>query len=151
MDIPKDFYHERLIPELIRYAKLRSMNPDQLDENGAAIYAIWYSQNAEEHPERGIFCNLKKQDDPVIPPAASVRKIYGNVRLGEIPVPKRRPAKSRGIRFTVHTHPGEPLTPSPDDRIVYQWMDSVNPDGDPMVHFITDGFLCRKVNPDEQY
>ena len=148
--MPKDSYHNRLIPELIRYAKLRSMNPDQLDEDGAAIYAIWYTQNAEDCPERGIFCTLPKQNDPVITTCASARKIYGDVRLGEIPVPQRRPSKSRGIRFTVHTHPNEPLIPSPDDRMVYQRMNAAAEDGNPMIHFITDGFLCRKVDLNDE-
>ncbi len=147
--MPKDYYHDLLIPELFRYAKLRSMNPDQLDEDGAAIYSIWYTQNAEDHPERGIFCNLPRQDDSFITTKASARKIYGDLRLGETPVPKRRPAKSKGIRFTVHTHPDEPLTPSPDDLMVYHQMNTAEEDGEPMVHFITDGFLCRKVDLDE--
>ncbi len=147
--MPKDYYHDLLIPELFRYAKLRSMNPGQLDEDGAAIYSIWYTQNAEDHPERGIFCNFSKQDDPVITTKADARKLYGNVRLGETPIPKRRPAKSKGIRFTVHTHPDEPLTPSPDDLKVYHQMNAAEEDGEPMVHFITDGFLCRKVDLSE--
>ena len=149
MPSPKDFYHDLLIPELFRYAKLRSMDPEQLDEDGAAIYSVWYTQNAGDHPERGIFCNLPRDDAPVIINKTSARKLYGDVRLGEIPKPKRRPAKTKGIRFTVHTHPGEPLTPSPDDLAVYHYMDAADENGEPMTHFITDGFLCRKVDLDE--
>ncbi len=147
--MPNDYYHGLLFHELFRYAKLRSMNPEQLDEDGAAIYSIWYTQNAEIYPERGFFCNLPKDSDPVITTKASVRKLYGDVRLGEIPTPKRRPSKLKGIRFTVHTHPDEPLTPSPDDLTVYRYMDAATEDGEPMTHFITDGFLCRKVDLSE--
>jgi len=145
----KDYYHDLLLPELFRYAKLRSMNPDQLDEDGAAIYSIWYTQNAEDHPERGVFFNMRKAAAPIIATKTDARKLFGDVRLGETPVPKRRPAKSKGIRFTVHVHPGEPLTPSPDDLSVYRYMDAAAEDGESITHFITDGFLCRKVDPEE--
>ena len=39
-------------------------------------------------------------------------------------------------RFSAHSHPSEPLVPSPDDIALCLEM------GGDMVHFITDGFLC---------
>ena len=150
----KEYYHDLLIPELIRYAKLQKMNPEQLDEYGAAIFSVWYTQNAPGRPERELFCNVDEPAEPVIVDKASALAIYGNVRLGETPKPKRRPAKSKGIRFTVHSHPNEPLIPSPDDLRVYQQLEAeyIRKHGEcKFAHFLTDGFLCRKVDTENEY
>ncbi len=149
----KDYYHDLLIPELIRYAKLQTMNPEKLDEYGAAIFSIWYTQNPLGKPNRDNICNFDEpEEEPVICDKKSALEAYGSVRLGEKPKPqpKRRPPKLKGIRFTAHTHPDEPLEPSPDDLIVYDRITALHREKDKeesdIVNFIIDGYTCRKAN-----
>lgn len=145
--MPKDYYHDLLLPELIRYAKLETMDPENLDEYGAAIFSIWYTQDPLGKGNRDHICNFEEPEDPVIYDKKSAVEAYGNIRLGETPKPKRRASKQKGIRFTAHTHPGEPLEPSPDDRMVYDRLRALYPKKaeEEIVNFIIDGYICRKV------
>lgn len=144
----KEYYYDLLIPEVARYAKIRSMDPEKLDENGAAIFATWYTQNPLELPERDNICNYEEKE-PVIVSRKDARKLCGDLRLSESPTPARRPAKMKGVRFTAHTHPSEPLEPSPDDLLIYHSLERKKTADEPaenrLVHFIIDGYVCRKV------
>lgn len=150
--MPKDYYHDLLLPELIRYAKLETMDPENLDEYGAAIFSIWYTQDPLGMGDREHICNFDEsetEEDPVICDKKSAVEAYGNIRLGETPQPKRRSRtkKRKGVRFTAHTHPGEPLEPSPDDQMVYDRLRALYPKKaeEKLVNFIIDGYICRKV------
>ena len=154
----KDFYHDLLLPEIIRYAKTRSMNPENLDEDGASIFAIWYTQNPLDCPGRDSICNFEEKREPILTDKKSIKKAYGSLRLGEeIPSPqkpKKSVRKKKGVLFTAHTHPSEPLTPSPDDLLIYRHLERrKEPDSspkDPILHFIIDGFLCRKADKNQK-
>ena len=155
----KDYYHELLIPEVIRYAKIRSMDPENLDEYGAAIFSTWYMQNPLGRDDRDNISNFEEtEQEPVVYNKKSALEAFGNVRLGNEPLPKpkkRRAKKKNGVRFTAHIHPDEPLDPSPDDLVVYNRLQILQnrlaPDiagstcEDKIVNFIIDGYTCRKV------
>lgn len=159
----KDYYHDLLLPEVVRYAKIRSMDPENLDEYGAAIFATWYTQNPLGRPDRDNICNFEEPQEPIIYNKKSALEAFGNPRLGDspLPQPKRRAKKQKGVRFTAHTHPDEPLDPSPDDLLVYDRVDAIlartdTPAGtgskaeDDLIHFIIDGYTCRKVEKSEK-
>ncbi len=121
-----DFYHTELLTEVIRYAKLQSMNLKKLDEYGAAVYATWYTQGSDKREEHSELFVLD----------------------GEVNLPK-----NKGCRFTAHTHPGEPLVPSPDDLLVYERIrrSYCGRTERQILHFLIDGYTCRKVrNPDDE-
>ena len=156
----KDYYHDLLLPEIIRYAKIRSMNPETLDEDGASVFATWFTQNPLGRPGRDSICNFEDEPEPVILDRKSMKKACGDLRLGEEnpnpPKPKRTPRKKKGVLFTAHTHPSEPLEPSPDDLLIYRRLDrrqEKKPDSSsepPIIHFIIDGFLCRKADKNQK-
>ncbi|MGN1345374.1 MAG: hypothetical protein ACI4V1_01200 [Eubacteriales bacterium] len=148
----KDYYHDLLLPELIRYAKLQKMDPEKLDEFGAAIYSVWYTQNPLGKPDRDSICNFgEPEQEAIVFDKKSALEAFGNPRPGETPKPRRRPPKLKGVRFTAHTHPNEPLEPSPDDFVVYGQLRKQHKD-DPsdLFHFIIDGFSCRRVEDKEE-
>ena len=154
----KDYYHDLLLPEIIRYAKIRSMNPENLDEDGASIFATWYTQNPLDRPGRDSICNFEEEQEPILIDKKSMKKAYGNIRLGdETPTPpkvKKTAKKKKGVLFTAHTHPSEPLEPSPDDLLIYRHLERrKEPDsssGSPILHFLIDGFLCRKADKNQK-
>lgn len=152
----KDYYHDLLLPEIVRYAKIRSMDPENLDEYSAAVFATWYTQNPLGRPERDSICNFEEEEkEPIIFDKKSAREAYGDLRLNESPKPKRRIKKKKGVRFTAHTHPDEPLDPSPDDLLIYSHLDrektSVSSSAeDQLIHFIIDGYICRKVDKNKK-
>lgn len=145
----KDYYHEVLLPEIVRYSKIRSMDPENLDEYGAAVFATWYTRNPLGCADRDYICNFDEPQEPVISDKKSAMEAFGNPRLGEDPPTPKKPKsrkKSKGIRFTAHTHPDEPLVPSPDDLLVYSRFDSaIARAKEQLVHFIIDGYTCRKA------
>ena len=150
----KDYYNDVLIPEVIRFAKIRSMDPENLDEYGAAVFATWYTQNPLDLERRKSICNFEEPKEPIIYNKTSAREVFGNVRLNEDPKPKRPRRKKHGILFTAHAHPNEPLLPSPDDLLIYNRFDErrKSPGGsaaeNQLIHFIIDGFICRKADKD---
>lgn len=155
MTVAKDYYHEILIPEVARYAVVRDMDPEQLDEYGAAIYATWYSIDPIGLGSRDKLCNFEEEREPIVYDRSTEREAFGEPRLGPSPMPtpaKRK--KKHGVYFTAHKHPDEPLIPSPDDyivyarlRLVYSRTDSaVGPLGKAdMIHFIIDHYTCRRA------
>ncbi len=62
----KDYYHDVLLPEVVRYAKIRSMDPENLDEYGAAVFATWYTCNPLGYADRDNICNFDEPQEPVI-------------------------------------------------------------------------------------
>jgi len=46
------------------------------------------------------------------------------------------------ISFTAHSHTNEPLEASPDDLLIYDMLKHRSKD---VVHFIVDGFDCKKI------
>ena len=156
----KDYYHDLLLPEIIRYSKIRSMDPEKLDEDGASVFATWFTQNPLNRPGRDSICNFEEEPEPIILDRKSMKKAAGDIRLGEEnptpPKPKRTPRKKKGVLFTAHTHPSEPLEPSPDDLLIYRHLDRRKENepapssGPSIIHFIIDGFLCRKVDKNQK-
>lgn len=159
----KERYHEILLPEIVRYAKIRSMDPEHLDEYGAAVFAAWFTQNPLGIDGRSSICNFDEPQEPVVFDKKSALEAFGNPKLGGEPLsPKIKRAKNRkGVRFTVHTHPDEPLEASPDDLLAYDCFDSLRSHSaelsahtgsagdDDILHFIVDGYTCRKAEPDK--
>lgn len=150
----KDYYHDILLLEIARYAKIRSMDPENLDEYGASVFATWYTQNPFGCADRDNICNFDEPQEPIVFDKKSAMEAFGNRPLGEDPpAPKKTKSrkKSRGIRFTAHTHPNEPLVPSPDDLLVYSRFDSdISRAEEQLVHFIIDGYTCRKAEKQEK-
>lgn len=153
----KEFYHDVLLTEIFRYIKIRGMDPENLDEYSAAVYAVWYTQNPLGVPARDNISNIEEEEeDEIFLDMASIRKNYGSLRLNE-PLKRRHAVRRiKGVRFTAHTHPEEPLDPSPDDLLIYaQIARSDQTSGaskDQPIHFIVDGYRCRRVDnaPDEK-
>lgn len=154
----KDYYHDVLLPEVVRFAKIRAMNPEELDEFGAAIFATWYTQNPNDLPNREIICNFEEpnKEEPIFNRNKREQGFVGKLRLGsDTPAtPPREPVYHRGVCFTAHTHPGEPLEPSPDDLLIYKRLRKIlssDPTKSyrPLVNYIIDGYTCRKVEEEE--
>jgi len=147
----KDHYPGVLITEIVRYAKLSAMDPDHLDEYGAAIFATWYTQNPLKCPDRDNINNFEEQQDFIVHDKKSAEELMKILTGDTKTSSKRSPKKHKGIRFTAHTHPDEPLIPSPDDLSVYnRFQNSLSRSGsDPsannLIHFIIDGYICRKA------
>jgi len=148
----KDFYHRTLIPEIVRYAKLSRMDPDALDEHGAAIFAIWYTQNPLGRPDRNEINNFEEPQDLIVQDKKSAMALIETLTGDKKPRSSRASKKHRGIHFTAHTHPDEPLIPSPDDLSVcdrfgrgLSRFGSRRTEEFPL-HFIIDRYLCRKTH-----
>ncbi len=123
-------YYDRFVTELFRYAKLRSMNPDEFDEYDAAIFAVWYTQGSEDVREESEFGGYRIPDQLV-----------------------HLPKRGKGLGFTGHTHPGEPLTASPDDKEIYNRLQKFakeNGEKYDIANFLIDGFTCRRVKPEDE-
>ncbi len=141
-----DYFHDLLIPELIRYAKLENMDSEKLDESGAAVYSVWYLLNPLNMTKREQFWNFEEDTEPIIYNKKSAEDAYGSVAIGGSPSPKKRSSK-KGVRFTAHSHLNEPLEPSPDDLLIYANIRFSDKKGESeTINFIVDGFTCRKVD-----
>lgn len=157
MTVAKDYYYDVLLPEVARYAVIRDMDPEQLDEYGAAIYATWYSIDPIGLGSRDKLCNFEEEErEPIVYDRATELAAFGEPRIGPspMPTPAKRKKKKHGVYFTAHKHPDEPLIPSPDDYIVYRRLDSVYSRKDgvvgplgkaEMIHFIIDRYSCRRA------
>lgn len=103
--------------EAVRFAELERDDLDLSDEFDAAIYSMWYLL------------------DPL---GTGTRESVGTTDACKMILPRE---KTKNLKFTAHSHTGEPLVPSPDDIKLY----SIHSRRGNFVHFIIDRFLCRKV------
>ncbi len=123
-------YYDRFLTELFRYAKLHSMNPNEFDEYDAAVFAVWYTQGSDDVREENEFGGYQIPDTLV-----------------------HLPKRGKGMGFTVHTHPGKPLTASPDDEVIYERLKQFAKEhGEEyeIANFLVDGFSCRRVKPEDE-
>ena len=118
-------WEEALFGELVRKAVLETFGDGPCrSEDEAVILAFWKLYDPMETGKR-----------------TKVELMYTVEETPEEgsdlpPVPPR-------IRWlTAHSHPGEPLTPSPDDLLLYDRLDL---ERGACSHYITDGITIKKI------
>ncbi|MBQ8369816.1 MAG: hypothetical protein IJ497_00435 [Clostridia bacterium] len=114
-------YESLVITELMRYVHTHERHCDKLTPESQAVYAMWQLANSDR---------FKKRPDHL-----------------EETVPKPRridPSPKLVLDFTAHAHHGEPMTSSPNDRLLYALSSGI-----PKRHFIINRFSCREVKPNE--
>ncbi len=131
------------------------MDPENLDEFGAAVFSVWYTQNPLGCPDREYICNFDTEEEPVIFDKTSAVETYGNLHLRGTPHSEVGTREKKGVLFTAHVHPSEPLWPSPDDFLIYsrleQKKDLISSSAEnQLVNFIIDGYICRRADKNEK-
>ncbi len=114
----QDAYENLVMSELMRYIHLREREYSKLTAESQAVYSVWKLLNSEMFSAR----------DTVL---------HENV-----PLPREIPhSPTLTLNFSAHKHHNEPMTSSPDDRVLYSRISDV-----PCRHFIIDRFCCREVS-----
>lgn len=150
-----DYYFDALLPEVVRYAKLKDMDSLNINEFGAAIFSVWYTQNPQDLPNRASVCNFIEPgdcDDPVFQNNMVEHGFVGDLHLGEDEPDLYKKGANPGVYFTAHTHPNEPLEASPDDILIYSRLRRImfnkkrtETFGRLLVNFLIDGYACRNA------
>jgi hypothetical protein len=119
-------YRDKLFLELVRAAVLESFEKSPCrSEDEAALKCFWKTVNpflvpGRDSDEETYLCeNDPASEETDLPPV---------------------PPRIRTV--TVHTHRGEPMTPSPDDLLLYDRLDL---ERGACSHFIIDGFHVKKI------
>ena len=117
----KEAYKKLVISEMMRYIHLRERNYSGLTAESQAVLSIWTLMNSDQFSHRESSLDVS------------------------VPKPRRIPHSPELIlNFTAHAHHGEPLTSSPDDRLIYSLTSGI-----PKSHFIVNHFTCREVQKPE--
>ena len=125
-DFNPEEYRKILFLEAVRAAMLDELNwkdDAPRSEEETLIGVVWYLLNPLGLEQRG--------------------KVERTVLAEEEePLPGYPPTPPRERYFTAHAHPNEPLTPSPDDLMIYNRLDLEHGAG---VNYIVDGFKVKKI------
>ena len=105
--------------EAVRQAELSRTDLDLSDEFDAAIYSMWYLLDP---------MNLGK------------RESVGTASVCREKIDEKR---AKNLRFTAHAHHNEPITASPDDRLLYARLERISKK---YIHFITDRFRIFRIH-----
>lgn len=120
-----DDWRDALFLELVRRAILETFDEGPCrSEDEAAVLAFWkllnpFGSEDRDRIEIPFLAEPDGESDPSLPPL---------------------PPRIRWL--TAHVHPGEPLTPSADDLLLYDRLDL---ERGACVHFILDGVRVKKI------
>ena len=121
----REKYREDLFLELVRAAVLETFGDSPCrSEDEAALLCFWKTVNPFRVPGR-------ESDEETFLSEPSARE--------EDDLP---PVPPRVRTVTAHVHRDEPLTPSPDDLLMYDRLDL---ERGACSHFIIDGFSVKKI------